>query len=687
MTRFFLKPFIGLFVVLSCLSSSVYAVDGSSASSGTVVVAAMESVGYHAQNQLLTSLNTMFGDLGALIYLGVVVSALLTVGLMGRYQAALWLLLGPPIFIYVSGVELNGLKNRISAQGPEWQMGPFKGPDGVKEQVMGRQDTPTEVSFVFHKYNELISEIYQLLIEKIMAEDAKKAILFMARQRMVEGIFSFDLTTPGGKSMGAYFFQRCAQQIHYARLIGKGKRDTAYQGTAPYNKAKQEYCDNFDTKKFNLETENVDLAEYARGLTPPYEHGPVSCLQLWNWFRQSATRDFAAQSENLTNNIVGAEAASVEGAASIEKIHDDAKDKITTPADGAGTSGDDPCPFPSDSSDDAMGGAGESMKVLGNIFSALMIRKNSTIDSASTSFQGILGGDMSGVVPSSDASSNRRATSLQGMDDVLRSQNAQTMAVSKQFEAFTLLMLIPYFQGMILYVLSVTYPFFALTILVPGQASSFFNWMALWAWAKSWDVGFAMVMVIDNLLWEILPKTTFFETNAVGKYTPVDLLAMHYSGDYSYSISMYWLIVSALIGAVPFITAEAILGSKKAVAGAFMGGLSDISSKLTKTVEDYHSTQKVGQILIGRAQGDMFSLRGHGVAAFQGLDKLDKGVKNASSEDAYQHNLNHLTNAASAAKTAISNVTGIGESQDNSGALEATKNTAADQFPATKPKE
>lgn len=650
------------FCLLSCLcwfsSASVWAAEGNlgtvgRASAGTVVVAAMESVGYHSQTKILTSLNTMLGDLGGLIYLGVLVSALITVALMGRYQAVLWILIGPSLFIYVSGVELGGLKNRVTARGPEWKLGAFNGSDEQKERVMRRQDSPTEVSMVFHKYNELISEVYQLLISKITAEDAKKSILFMARQRIVEDLYSFDLTSATGKNLGVFFFANCSKYFSFAKTLAKGSRDPAYRDTGAYQTAKDEYCEGFPRKEIIL-SNNIPLADDLKKMDPPLgDDLNTSCLQLWNWFKQSAAKDVASQGEAMYNTVFGIDATLSIGGGVAALATQNVVDKIVKNDE----TGVDPCPFPSDATKQALqdnGITSESFKVLTNIFTALLIRKNNTIDANSTSFRAILGGDLAFVTPSSDSSSSRDLPRLQGRDSILRAQNAKTMAVARQFEAFSLLMLVPYFQGMILYALSVSYPFFALTILVPGQAGSFFNWLALWAWAKSWDVGFAMVMVVDQLLWEILPQTTFFSSDSLDSYTPIDLLEMHYSGDYAYAISMYWLIVSALIGAVPVVTAEAILGSKKAVAGAIMGGLSDIGGRMGKAVESYHATGNVADLVRARAQGETFALRANTSKAGDALDRMNKNMPTSELGDSYRHNMNQFN-------TTLGILTGTGE--------------------------
>src|SRR5690606_34495843 len=65
---------------------------------------------------------------------------------------------------------------------------------------------------------------------------------------------------------------------------------------------------------------------------------------------------------------------------------------------------------------------------------------------------------------------------------------------------------LPYFQGLGLMILSASYPFFAMLVIMPGRATGFFTWMGLWAWLKLWDLGFAVVMLIDNMLYAMFPK-------------------------------------------------------------------------------------------------------------------------------------------------------------------------------------
>ncbi len=118
-----------LLFLLFCFSSSVEVEaqnNGKKIASGMLITAAMESIGYRAQNQILTQLQGTFQELGGLIYIGVLFSIILTAGLMGSYSPVLWLLVGPPMFIYLSGVDIGGVNNRLSSSGPDWKFGPFK---------------------------------------------------------------------------------------------------------------------------------------------------------------------------------------------------------------------------------------------------------------------------------------------------------------------------------------------------------------------------------------------------------------------------------------------------------------------------------------------------------------------------------------------------------------------------------
>lgn len=75
---------------------------------------------------------------------------------------------------------------------------------------------------------------------------------------------------------------------------------------------------------------------------------------------------------------------------------------------------------------------------------------------------------------------------------------------SKWAEVYTWAMMIPYLQGVLLYLLAIAYPFACIVILVPGMHKSILTWMSFWAWVKLWDLGFAIVVVLERSIWAMV---------------------------------------------------------------------------------------------------------------------------------------------------------------------------------------
>jgi hypothetical protein len=593
-------------------------------SSGTLVGAAFETMGYTAQAQVLDDMSEHIEELAGLIYLGVLFSAILTAGLMGYYPPALWLLVGPPMFIYTSGVSINGADNRTDARAPEWRFGAFED-NGLKDELTRGNVGNANVSFVFHKYNEIISEIYQKLISEITSEDISNQMLFMTRQRMIEELFGMQIQTPSTRALVGYMLFMCPTELSYAQKTAALKRTPSLQDQPGYAGVEDKYCDLFPKK--NKRLPNNQLGKYVKeSLEVEYEDGElVSCLDLWNWSRMGLHKDIAGSGEQAINQVFGPEVVRLaQGADIINRVLRDILAKLNVSSDGETTQTADQCPFEDPPTQGVMGS--DEFRTLVNIFSGLLIRKTQTSGRNETALQQIYAGNFSGIRPSDD-SLGRRITSGSQREEQMRRDRAQELSVANQFEAFHMVMLLPYLQAILLYMLSVMYPFFALLIIVPGQASNFFTWMALWAWVKSWDVGWAIVMVTDNLLWEIMPHGTFVN-GQTDNFSPTTLMEMHFDGDYAYSSTFYWVILAALIGAVPVVTAQAILGSKRAIAGAVTRGITDIASRLTTPAQNYVRTGNVHGVVTPRERGEVHNFNQNTGDSEAGLNNVSQDIGN-----------------------------------------------------------
>lgn len=120
---------------------------------------------------------------------------------------------------------------------------------------------------------------------------------------------------------------------------------------------------------------------------------------------------------------------------------------------------------------------------------------------------------------------------------------------------------IPYIQGLLLYLLSIGFPFFAMLLVIPGRAMSFLGWCSLWAWVKSWDVGFAIVHVARDLLWDVFKDKVDMFDSGLKWEEPGSVYAFIAKNDPFANQNTYHELVSFLTISVPFLTAHLFLGA------------------------------------------------------------------------------------------------------------------------------
>jgi hypothetical protein len=372
-----------------------------------------------------------------------------------------------------------------------------------------------------------------------------------------------------------------------------------------------------------------DRAEEQQLMAAPWK---TSCKQMWGWIREGAKKEVlhVAEVGSINNiqfygwRIFGADLFYQVIAALAAKL---SSDKHLPPDRDVGQ---DPCVQA------GVGGGGgqfanpqdQLLNSVASMMASLYIRKAMITAPSQEMVQRVLFGH--GLEPL-ETMPNEVVPNVRTKEAVLRRQKAQDFAEARKYEAFILLQLLPYIQGLFLYGLAVVYPFFCLMILLPGQAGAFFTWMALWAWAKSWDIGWALVMVADNVLWELFPKSAFFNPQDPEPYrSPVSLLEGAYDGDPAYNMGTYWLMVSMMVSGVPLVSAQAVLGSKKAIAGVFLSGLDSIAQNLGQSAANYvageqtaRNTQREGQT---RALGTMEASGRRFADMHRGVETVDEAT-------------------------------------------------------------
>lgn len=228
---------------------------------------------------------------------------------------------------------------------------------------------------------------------------------------------------------------------------------------------------------------------------------------------------------------------------------------------------------------------------------------------------------------------------------------------SKFGELYTWATMIPYFQGKLLYFLAIAYPFACMLIVVPGMHRVLFQWMQFWIWAKLWDVGFAVVMILERSVWSMtvnatLGSNTNWHILEMGTAIPATvepwppeaatlapiitidvssssltliadlidkLLIVSPQLQLDLSNSYYIYIMSALYFSVPAITGQLVLGAKSGAAGMISSAIGQIASPAGSAAgqaaaADIGAKMKMNQST-GRQEAFAKAMRGNGLAA------------------------------------------------------------------------
>lgn len=161
-------------------------------------------------------------------------------------------------------------------------------------------------------------------------------------------------------------------------------------------------------------------------------------------------------------------------------------------------------------------------------------------------------------------------TDIHGQVDAAFVVHQRWMSRDLRQQIFTYAIQFPYYQGLILFLLAAAYPFMALVVVVPGKAGTFVNYMLTWLWVKSWDVGFACVMVLDKILWNLFPSSDFSEDfyggKKLGEQAIPEVLYEAMKIDPAYNVHAYYFILSTALFSIPAITGLATVKLRRSMA-------------------------------------------------------------------------------------------------------------------------
>ena len=164
--------------------------------------------------------------------------------------------------------------------------------------------------------------------------------------------------------------------------------------------------------------------------------------------------------------------------------------------------------------------------------------------------------------------------------------------------------MLPYYQGLLLFFLAIAFPFFAVLLAIPGRAMGFGLWFGLWFWVKSWDIGYALVSMVDRALYALF--VVKMDSGYVTSRTTLDLdfssaVSALRDVDPTFDVGTYYNIIAVCLLAVPVVSAQLIVQVSAGLASVVRGQLISAQSQAIKSATDLNSTRALGSSQIGSA--------------------------------------------------------------------------------------
>lgn len=491
---------------------------------GHIVAAALQTKGIIDQAKILENL-TELNSIASLFYLFAIAMAIGSIAILGNYRQGIYLLVGPVLYTFMvtTTVETNGVMAK---------MGDYEIPNSIGRQteflrhirLLDDKGGKKKVSLVFALVDGMVTEVVQEVTKLLVDTKNRNHLRFVARERALSYLL-LDLPVDGPIPLLVSRHQaECAPAIRNYINAGVDTKRTLnaisrVRSDADVQIIKKKADESWKDFRMHLESgndyeikrflksmsgkpgfENINIADPADDFNP-------SCKDVWQWigaiFQARAQRAF----EN--DYYKGREESAPESSKQV--VNDDVKNAI--PVD----------------------------------YLAAHMYKNTISQSSNAQLQAQM-----------FSNSPINAEDL----SVAYRHHPGAHARGGYFGMKYFANAIPYLQGLLLYLLSIGFPFFAVLLVVPGKAMNFMMWISLWVWVKSWDVGFALVLVCKDMFWHILKhRNNAFDNGSIDWADPSSVFGVILNNDPLATQNLYFELSSFLTVSVPFLTAHFCLGA------------------------------------------------------------------------------------------------------------------------------
>lgn len=542
-------------------------------SAGTMIAAVLETGGYIFQSFILDELTPVLkGSVGGFIYLLGVVACLFAFAIRGSFKLTPWLLIGPALFFSV-------ILPRTKVENARWQFAKQERresyvKEGVKRFVEAYNNGNSgkmEVSTLFSKFNKMISLTIQEIVAVLNKRTKNSDKMFIFRSQMFSRLYSTNVEDPGFKDLiKAALFGHCAKIVNDAQVIKNDLSGPAQKQIA------ENHFNNFYDKKDVVLTQIAAhyVAEKRLGGNPTTkqiedevtkiigvhdeEKEKFSCKEIWELVYDGIL-DYSEREINRIKNFA--------------KINDVDINELLQELNKAALG-------------DSSSNSGATLVDNLSKVTAKYILRNITYEGNTTNYVNRMG-----------ESSKEVSTVELPSDDQLSMVESARISIQEYSEKTRMLHAasnLPYYQGLGLFFLGTFFPFFALLLLMPGKQTGFLHWFVIWIWVKSWDIGFAVVMLLDNVLYGIFAvQKDVFQFGADDPLNQDFTTAMYSLSklDPTFQMGTYYNIIAVALLSIPVISSQLILGSVTGGASLVSSGMNQLGTLFARTSQ--HVAQQV----------------------------------------------------------------------------------------------
>jgi len=619
---------------------------------GHLVGATLETVGHFLQSQLLdlfTPVSPYGRSLAVLLWVASAFVALTFYVYTGKAKFTLTFLIGPALFFFLVAV-------RTQSQGAEWRFGrnTFDRERIVSSAVdtAGLRATSStypkaNVSWVFSTYNKVVSGIVQILVSSIEVISKDGAVSFLTKAERYERLFRPAVSDGSLRwFLSGVMIPNCSD--YFVRMKG--------------------YLDPNENILSRTEiAKTLDARGKAAAITRA-DHGDV-----FTWLEREGIYPYATQETLSCDELWNA---------GVSALVPEATKYIETTLQRDLPTGYDPETFRASLtkkfSTRYVASDGKSAASLTNEQKFMLVINEVAGRMLLTELKG-LQPDLLEIHFGSDGPITQ--------DGMVFNKQFSTRSIRRIFQTdvgeekgdYLMAMLsLPYVQGMLILFLSVTFPFAALVSVIPGKHTAIIFWMGLWMWAKSWDVGFAAVMFVDNILFQLFPHGTPISGDVL--VTPWKAMKALIEVDPAYSVYTYYHLLATCIGAVPLLTGLFIKRAGGQIIGGVKNSLTSFAGKLGGTVGAYRAAA-LAQTQIAKTMGDIYSTmeRAMNNAKFDPIVAQARQNMSRAMVDIAANKAGGLQSAAKAAENAFEMHKGILQARMNYLGQSAYANATSDE--------